>query len=78
VDPKRSLAWVPDSGSVGLQNVILVVSDCEPYRVTRNAVDISAWLRELVLGRYEQAFRDNEVDVRSLPHLTADDLRDMV
>jgi hypothetical protein len=41
-------------------------------------VDISAWLRELVLGRYEQAFRDNEVDVRSLPHLTADDLRDMV
>jgi hypothetical protein len=40
-------------------------------------VDIAAWLRDLGLERYEQAFRDNEVDVRSLPHLTADDLKDM-
>jgi class 3 adenylate cyclase len=40
-------------------------------------VDIAAWLRELGLERYEQAFRDNEVDARSLPHLTADDLKDL-
>jgi class 3 adenylate cyclase/tetratricopeptide (TPR) repeat protein len=40
-------------------------------------VDISAWLRELGLERYEQAFQDNQVDARSLPHLTADDLKDM-
>jgi class 3 adenylate cyclase/predicted ATPase len=40
-------------------------------------VDISAWLRELGLERYEQAFLSNEVDARSLPHLTADDLEGM-
>jgi class 3 adenylate cyclase/tetratricopeptide (TPR) repeat protein len=40
-------------------------------------VDIGAWLRELGLERYEQAFQDNEVDARSLPHLTAEDLKDM-
>jgi class 3 adenylate cyclase/predicted ATPase len=40
-------------------------------------VDIGAWLRELGLGRYVQAFQDNEVDARSLPHLTAEDLKEM-
>lgn len=40
-------------------------------------MDIAAWLRELGLERYEQAFQDNEVDTRSLPHLTADDLKDI-
>jgi hypothetical protein len=40
-------------------------------------VDISAWLRELRLERYAQAFQDHEVDARSLPHLTADDLKEM-
>jgi SAM domain (Sterile alpha motif) len=38
-------------------------------------VDIAAWLRELGLERYEEAFQDNEVDARSLPHLTAEDLK---
>ena len=40
-------------------------------------MDIVAWLRELGLERYAQAFRDNDVDARILPHLTADDLRDI-
>jgi predicted ATPase/class 3 adenylate cyclase len=40
-------------------------------------VDVAAWLRGLGLGRYEQVFRDNGVDPEVLPHLTADDLRDM-
>jgi SAM domain (Sterile alpha motif) len=31
----------------------------------RRAVDIAAWLRELDLERYVQAFQDNEVDARS-------------
>ena len=38
-------------------------------------MDIEAWLRELGLERYAQAFRDNEIDARSLPHLTGDDLK---
>jgi class 3 adenylate cyclase/predicted ATPase len=40
-------------------------------------VDIGGWLRDLGLERYEQAFQDNEVTARSLPHLTADDLKEM-
>ena len=40
-------------------------------------MDIDAWLRDLGLERYEQAFRDNEVTLRSLPHLTVDDLKEM-
>jgi class 3 adenylate cyclase len=37
-------------------------------------VDISAWLRELGLERYEPVFRDNEIDWEVLPELTAGDL----
>jgi hypothetical protein len=40
-------------------------------------VDVEAWLRELGLGQYEQAFRDNAIDPEILPRLTADDLKDM-
>ncbi len=34
-------------------------------------MDIGGWLRGLGLERYEQAFRENEVDLRVLPELTA-------
>jgi class 3 adenylate cyclase/predicted ATPase len=37
-------------------------------------VDVGAWLRELGLGQYERAFRDNDVDADVLAELTADDL----
>jgi hypothetical protein len=40
-------------------------------------VEIAAWLRELGLERYEQAFRENEIDAEILPKLTADDLKDI-
>ena len=40
-------------------------------------MDILAWLRELGLERYEQAFRENEIAVDILPKLTADDLKDI-
>ncbi|MEM7025336.1 MAG: adenylate/guanylate cyclase domain-containing protein, partial [Pseudomonadota bacterium] len=40
-------------------------------------MDVGAWLRGLGLERYEKAFRDNEVDALSLPHLTADDLKEI-
>jgi class 3 adenylate cyclase/predicted ATPase/energy-coupling factor transporter ATP-binding protein EcfA2 len=40
-------------------------------------MDIGAWLRGLGLERYEQAFRDNEVDLRVLSELTADDLKEL-
>jgi class 3 adenylate cyclase/predicted ATPase len=40
-------------------------------------VDIGAWLRELGLQRYEQAFREHEIDLDLLPTLTAEDLKDL-
>ncbi len=35
--------------------------------------DVAAWLRGLGLGRYEAAFRDNDVGADVLPELTAED-----
>jgi class 3 adenylate cyclase len=40
-------------------------------------MDIGGWLRGLGLERYEQAFRENEIDLRVLPELTADDLKEL-
>jgi hypothetical protein len=40
-------------------------------------IDIGAWLRELGLGQYEAAFRDNEIDDTVLRNLTAEDLKDV-
>ena len=38
---------------------------------------VADWLRELGLEQYEPAFRENEIDERVLPSLTAADLRDL-
>src|ERR1700758_1334119 len=40
-------------------------------------MDIGGWLCGLGLERYEQAFRENEIDLRVLPELTADDLKEL-
>jgi hypothetical protein len=36
-------------------------------------VDVAAWLKNLDLGQYENAFRDNGIGEAVLPHLTVDD-----
>ena len=40
-------------------------------------MDIAAWLHSLGMQQYEEAFRDNAIDVAVLPELTADDLKDL-
>ena len=40
-------------------------------------MEIGAWLRSLGLGKYEAAFRENEIDETVLPNLTAEDLKDL-
>lgn len=40
-------------------------------------IEILQWLRELGLEQYADAFRNNAVDAKILPTLTADDLRDI-
>ena len=40
-------------------------------------MDVAEFLRELGLDQYEPAFRDNLIDSRVLPKLTAEDLKDL-
>src|SRR6516165_3670660 len=40
-------------------------------------MDLGAWLRSLGLGKYEAAFRENEITERVLPSLTAEDLKEL-
>ena len=40
-------------------------------------MDIAAWLSELGLQRYAEAFRDHDIDARILHSLSADDLREL-
>jgi len=41
------------------------------------SIEIADWLRELGLEQYAPAFRDNAIDARVLPSLTAEDLKDL-
>ena len=40
-------------------------------------MDIAAWLRSLGLEKYEAAFRENEINEKVLPSLTAEDLKEI-
>ena len=40
-------------------------------------MDLREWLRSLGLERYEAAFRENEIDEKVLPSLTAEDLKEL-
>jgi class 3 adenylate cyclase len=40
-------------------------------------MDIVVWLRSLGLGKYEAAFRENEITEKVLPSLTAEDLKEL-
>jgi class 3 adenylate cyclase len=40
-------------------------------------MDVVVWLRSLGLEEYEVAFRDNKIDERVLPSLTAEDLKEI-
>jgi SAM domain (Sterile alpha motif) len=40
-------------------------------------MDVVVWLRSLGLGKYEAAFRENDIDATVLPNLTAEDLKEL-
>src|SRR5262252_10940152 len=40
-------------------------------------MDLGGWLRSLGLEQYEAAFRENAIDEKLLPNLTAEDLKDL-
>jgi class 3 adenylate cyclase len=54
------------------------LADDVGQRANQDAVmDIPGWLRNLGLEKYEAAFRDNEINEKVLPKLTAEDLKDI-
>ena len=48
-----------------------------PTPIVGAVMDIVVWLRSLGLGKYEAAFRENEIDETVLPNLTAEDLKEL-
>ncbi len=41
------------------------------------AADIREWLEVLGLDQYAQAFTENDIDFRALPHIDQDDLKEL-
>jgi class 3 adenylate cyclase/predicted ATPase len=39
--------------------------------------DVKSWLKKLSLGKYAEVFAENEIDFRSLPRLSEDDLKEL-
>jgi class 3 adenylate cyclase/predicted ATPase len=46
-------------------------------RARDNVMDVMVWLRSLGLGKYEAAFRENEIDEAVLPSLTHETLKEL-
>ena len=46
-------------------------------RIVGAVMDIVVWLRSLGLGKYEAAFRENEIDKTALPNLTHETLKEL-
>ena len=53
------------------------LDDHAPGEVGTLSWTSEVWLRSLGLGKYEAAFRENEIDETVLPNLTAEDLKDL-
>jgi hypothetical protein len=60
--------------AVGLPACARRGSGVEWARKRRDERGRCGWLATLGLARYEQAFRDNDIDVSMLPTLSAEDL----
>jgi hypothetical protein len=54
------------------QQMMCATPDCR-----RAVMDIVVWLRSLGLGKYEAAFRENEIDETVLPSLTHENLKEL-
>src|SRR6516225_6131226 len=50
---------------------------CTPPPIVGAVMDIVVWLRSLGLGKYEAAFRENDIDETVLPGLTHETLKEL-
>jgi class 3 adenylate cyclase/predicted ATPase len=60
-----------------IKHVIQIVGTLAVCHRGRKHLNVAAWLQDLGLQQYEQAFRDNAIDDAVLPELTAEDLKDI-
>lgn len=73
--PERASERLPDGGDA---HVVLVITKPDKYGARSGSyVNVHEWLRSLGLERYAEGFQNNEIDARSLPHLTAEDLKEI-
>ena len=62
---------------MALQSETYSLKDVSVTTLRGVIMDVVVWLRSLGLGKYEAAFRENEIDETVLPNLTAEDLKDL-
>ena len=75
--PAAFFATLPNSdGAVGPLRAARRMICCEE-KLWAPIMDVVVWLRSLGLGKYEAAFRENEIDETVLPNLTAEDLKEL-
>ena len=71
----------PSPSGYGVRRVQLDTlsgQDHDAATMSRGAImDIVVWLRSLGLGKYEAAFRENEIDETVLPSLTHETLKEL-
>src|SRR5262249_37352171 len=60
-----------------LDTLVQANHDVPSHRLRARAMDIVVWLRSLGLGKYEAAFRENEIDETVLPSLTHETLKEL-
>src|SRR5215472_7434206 len=66
--PDTLAGWTPALGGTMMR----ATPDCR-----RAVMDIVVWLRSLGLGKYEAAFRENDIDETVLPGLTHETLKEL-
>src|SRR6516165_2269075 len=64
-------------GVAVLDTLVQANHDVPSHRLRARAMDIVVWLRSLGLGKYEAAFRENEIDETVLPSLTHEILKEL-
>jgi class 3 adenylate cyclase/tetratricopeptide (TPR) repeat protein len=76
LDPKATSQAMSRADGLTVPNHIILPAPHAPLR-QKMARDISEWLEDLGLGKYADAFAENEIDLDALPHVTEDDLREI-
>ena len=79
------MPWL-SAGASAHQARVSPWTDSLPQRMLDSSVSLAPgvatmhvadWLRSLGLEQYEAAFRENEIDDKMLPRLTAEDLKEL-